>query len=77
MTAAPTAKFAAIVEYARRRIHSGEWRPGQRVPSENELSESFSVSRMTARRALDRLALDGLVVRRRGAGSFIAENQHC
>ncbi len=41
MTAAPAAKFAAIVEYARRRIHSGEWRPGQRVPSENELSESF------------------------------------
>lgn len=74
MTTSPTAKFVAIVEYARRRIHSGEWGPGRRVPSENELSESFSVSRMTARRALDRLALDGLVVRRRGAGSFIAEN---
>lgn len=34
----------------------------------------FHVSRMTARRALDQLALDGLIVRRRGSGSFMANN---
>lgn len=67
-------KFLAIAEFAKRRIRNGAWRPGDRVPSENELSEQFGVSRMTARRVLDKLALDGLIVRRRGSGSFIANN---
>lgn len=67
-------KFLAIAEFARRRIRNGAWRPGDRVPSENELSDQFGVSRMTARRVLDKLALDGLIVRRRGSGSFIANN---
>jgi len=67
-------KFGTIVEFAKRKINAGTWRTGERVPSENELSAQFKVSRMTARRALDQLALDGLVVRRRGSGSFIANN---
>lgn len=67
-------KFQAIVQFARRRIHSGTWGPGQRAPSENELSEQFGVSRMTARRALHELARAGDIVRRRGAGSFIADD---
>ncbi len=46
-------KFQAIVQFARRHIHNGAWNVGQRAPSENELSEQFGVSRMTARRALD------------------------
>lgn len=71
---APVRKFVAIADFARRRIGSGAWRPGDRVPSENELCGLFRVSRMTARRALDQLALDGLIVRRRGSGSFIADN---
>lgn len=67
-------KFVAILDYAKHQIGRGAWHIGTRVPSENELSEMFSVSRMTARRALDQLALDGVIVRRRGAGSFIANN---
>jgi GntR family histidine utilization transcriptional repressor len=67
-------KFEAIVQFARRRIHSGTWNAGHRAPSENELSEQFGVSRMTARRALDQLALAGDIVRRRGSGSFIADD---
>lgn len=67
-------KFEAIVHFARRRIRSGSWMPGDRAPSENELSEQFGVSRMTARKALDRLASAGDIVRRRGSGSFIADD---
>lgn len=67
-------KFETIVQFARRRIHSGAWTPGERAPSENALSEQFGVSRMTARRALDQLARSGDIVRRRGAGSFIADD---
>ncbi len=65
-------KFLSILAFARRKIGSGAWPTGNRVPSENELSGTFGVSRMTARRALDQLAVDGLIVRRRGSGSFIA-----
>jgi GntR family transcriptional regulator, histidine utilization repressor len=65
-------KFTSILDFARRKIGAGDWSTGNRVPSENELSGAFGVSRMTARRALDQLAVDGLIVRRRGAGSFIA-----
>ena len=65
-------KFVSILDFARRKIGTGAWSTGNRVPSENELSGTFGVSRMTARRALDQLAVDGLIVRRRGAGSFIA-----
>jgi GntR family histidine utilization transcriptional repressor len=67
-------KFENIVHFARRRIRSGSWKPGDRAPSENELSERFGVSRMTARRALDQLARAGDIVRRQGAGSFIADD---
>lgn len=67
-------KFDSIVSYVRKRIDSGAWQPGNRVPSENQLCEQFGISRMTAKRALDELAQDGLIVRRRGAGSFMAGN---
>lgn len=67
-------KFRSILDFAKRKIDTGAWPSGNRVPSENELSGTFGVSRMTARRALDQLARDGLIVRKRGAGSFIANN---
>lgn len=45
-------KFVSILAYAKRQIGEGAWRVGARVPSENEFSAMFRVSRMTARRAL-------------------------
>jgi GntR family transcriptional regulator len=47
-------------------------RPGDPLPSEAELCERFSVSRMTVRQALAELTNDGLVERRRGQGTFVA-----
>jgi len=67
-------KFQTIVRFARRHIQRGTWKPGDRAPSENELSERFGVSRMTARRALEELVLSGDIVRRRGSGSFVADD---
>lgn len=46
--------------------------PGSRLPSESELCEQFGVSRMTARAALQILDNEGLIVRRRGQGTFVA-----
>jgi GntR family histidine utilization transcriptional repressor len=54
-------------------VRSGEWSPGTRVPSENELVARYGVSRMTANRALRELMHDGYVHRIRGIGSFVKE----
>ena len=55
------------------RITSGELQPADRVPSENELVESMSVSRMTANRALRELNDEGYVDRVAGSGTFVSD----
>lgn len=55
------------------RISSGELRPADRVPSENELVEAMSVSRMTANRALRELTDEGYVRRVAGRGTFVSD----
>lgn len=72
LTSTKTAKFSVIKEYICQKIESGEWQQHSKVPSENELAEQFSVSRMTARRALQELTEQGLLVRTQGAGTFVA-----
>lgn len=53
-------------------IRSGQWPPGTRLPSEHELMTELAVSRMTVTKAMEQLADDGLVIRRRRAGTFVA-----
>jgi len=55
-------------------IRAGELVPGTQIPSELELANLYSVSRMTARRALDGLVSRGIVFRKQGKGTFVAEN---
>ncbi len=54
-------------------ILSGVWRPGDRIPFEHELMAQFGCARMTVSKAVARLVDAGLVVRRRRAGSFVAQ----
>lgn len=53
-------------------IRSGEWRPGDRVPTEQELAARYGCARATVSKALGELAASGLVERRRKAGTFVA-----
>src|SRR5437016_10133413 len=55
-----------------KRIESGELKPGDAVESERELARIHRVSLMTARHALTVLEREGMVQRRRGAGTFVA-----
>jgi GntR family transcriptional regulator len=55
-----------------KRIESGRLKPGDLVESERELAQIHAVSLMTARHALSTLEQDGVVHRRRGAGTFVA-----
>lgn len=54
------------------RILSGEWPPGYRIPFEHELMEQYDCSRMTVNKVLTTLAENGMIERRRRAGSFVA-----
>lgn len=72
MTQVKAAKFTIIKDHICKMIESGEWLQHSKVPSENVLAEQFSVSRMTARRALQELTEQGLLVRSQGAGTFVA-----
>ncbi len=54
------------------RILSGEWHAGHRIPLEHELMAQYGCSRMTVNKAVSALADEGLVIRNRRAGSFVA-----
>ena len=53
-------------------LQSGEWKPGELIPSEVELAGRFKVSQGTVRKAIDELAAENLVLRRQGKGTFVA-----
>src|SRR5438552_2353223 len=55
------------------RIAEGGWQPGVRLPSERELVLQFGCARMTVHRALRELEAEGLIERRQGSGSYVAE----
>jgi GntR family transcriptional regulator len=65
--------YHQITETLTRQIHSGRWRSNDELPSEAGLCAHFGVSRGTLRRALDDLERQGLIVRRQGRGTFVAQ----
>jgi len=65
-------KFSKIKQHIYSKIASGEWPENHPVSSENALAIQFKVSRMTARRALQELADEGLVIRSKGSGTYVA-----
>lgn len=64
--------YEQIYQHILAEIDAGRLKPGSRVLSEKELAQQFHVSRITSKRALEKLAQDGRVVRARGRGSFVA-----
>ncbi|MEU4828421.1 substrate-binding domain-containing protein [Actinomadura sp. NPDC023710] len=65
-------KFRKMAGQLRAQIRSGAWVAGAKLPTEQELARLHGVSLTTVRRAMEDLAEEGLVVRRQGAGTFVA-----
>ena len=70
---APAPFYEKVKQAISEKIHSGVWRPHDRIPSEAELVAQFGFSRMTINRALRELTDEGLLVRLQGVGTFVAE----
>ena len=73
---APTPAFSPLYQQIKglilQGLQSGEWKPGEVIPSEIELAARYRVSQGTVRKAIDELAGDHLLVRRQGKGTFVA-----
>jgi GntR family histidine utilization transcriptional repressor len=69
----PSALYERVKAFIRQKFRSGEWKPGDRIPSENVLVKTLGISRMTINRALRELSECGELVRRAGVGTFVAE----
>ena len=65
--------YREIADDLRRQIDSGELPPGGKVPGENDLTSRYGVAQLTARHALDVLKSEGLIVAKRGSGTFVRE----
>ena len=65
--------YETVKTSIQQRIAVGGWQPGVRLPSERELVQEFGCVRMTVHRALRELEAEGLIERRQGSGSYVAE----
>jgi GntR family transcriptional regulator len=70
----PIPLYRQLADILRDRIRSGEYAPGGRIPSEHQLAADYKIGRPTARQATDLLVRRGMLVRRRGSGTFVQED---
>lgn len=63
-----------VFEQLRQKLTDGNWTPGSRLPSEQELCNMLNVSRVSVRSAVQRLRDLGVVITRQGSGSYISED---
>lgn len=64
-------KYRIIKEYLIEKIENGELKENDRIPSERELMERFNVSRITVRKALEELSMEGYIYKVQGVGAFV------
>lgn len=75
LTPGPVPLWFQVANLLRNSISAGEFKPGERLPSEAELNRAFSISRTTARSALDKLEHEGLITRASGRGSTVLDHR--
>ena len=70
----PEPLYLQIQLALREQIRAGKFPPGAQIPSEPALATQYQVSRMTARKAVNRLVAQGLLIRRPGKGTYVAQD---
>lgn len=70
-----TPSYMQIQNFIYQKIKSGEYPVGAKIPSETELADMFSVSRITANKAIKEMSLTGMLERIRGKGTFVTSDQ--
>jgi GntR family transcriptional regulator len=68
----PLSLYYQLKEKLLKKIQTGEWKNGQKIPPEKELCATYQVSRITVRRALEELVHSGRLIRFQGKGTFVA-----
>lgn len=67
--------YIRIHDAIKEQIENGDWKIGDRLPSERDLADEFSVSRMTLRQAITLLVDEGTLERRVGSGTYVASHR--
>ena len=68
-------KYKLIRDSLKKQIQLGEFKKGDFLPSENDLCQTFTITRTTARKALDELVKEGFIERQHGKGSRVIERR--
>jgi len=71
----PIPLYSQIMESLRKAVECGQLRPLEKLPSEREMAESLNVNRLTVRQAIGELVSDGVLMRRRGLGTYVARQK--
>lgn len=69
----PIPYYLQVIEVLKESILRGEWKVGDQLPSEPAMCEMFDVSRTVVRQALQELMQEGLITRRKGRGTYVAQ----
>jgi GntR family transcriptional regulator len=75
-TAAPEALYEQIINGVKREVSEGRLAPGAELPSFRQLAADLLVSIITVKRAYEELERDGIVYRKQGLGTFVADAAH-
>jgi GntR family transcriptional regulator len=67
--------YLQVKDHLIRRVLAGDWQPGAMLPSEMKLAEEYALSQGTVRRAIEEMAVEGLVNRQSGRGTFVASHK--
>ncbi|MGC0316234.1 GntR family transcriptional regulator [Kitasatospora acidiphila] len=76
MAVRPKALYQQVAHEMRRSVARGRWKPGEKIPTEDQLTVMYGVSRATIRQAVAELRNEGLVSVEQGRGTFVREPRH-
>lgn len=65
--------YVQLIGLIKGQITNGKWKPGDQIPGEPELCDQYHISRTVVRQALRELEMEGLIIRRKGRGTFVAQ----